>query len=290
MIQELQHLVVRCVLVCERGEGIVTLQNRGSLDLLSVPGGELYDVGNTDHAVAAIPVSPERKRVLRISLVIFRMCLVNCIKRVEQPVKVLDVRLANLLVTVPAKKRCGINKRPGIGQWRRIRHLAGDAVDLPLLNSIETFIEDINLLFIRSQVRILVDIRGDILDQACTQAVIELGTVKDHDIAEIARGGTRLVYCITCHLRCDNIDLDIQVIFQNLCKPSGLLALIVCSGIIDLECHFLVVGNLRFLRRRCLRIRRRSGLCRALCSRLCRSRSSALRLGRYISALLSPSA
>ena len=179
----------------------------------------------------------------------------NRLKRIEQSVKILDVRLPDLLVTVPAEERRRINKRPGIGQWRCIRHLAGDAVDLPLLNSIETFIEDIDLLLVCSQVRILVNIRGDILDQACAQAVIELGAVKDHDIAKISRGGTRLIYCITCHLRCDNIDLDIQVILQNLRKPSGLLALIVCGGIVNLKCHFLIAGDLRFLRRSRLRIR-----------------------------------
>ena len=115
IVQELQHLVVGAIFISQRNKCSVGLQDDRALNFLAVPGGQLNYVGNTEHAVAAVPVRPQRQRIASIACIICRMILHHLIQNIKQSVKICNIRAAKLFIQIPAKQRAGIDNILRIG-------------------------------------------------------------------------------------------------------------------------------------------------------------------------------
>ena len=97
----------------------------------------------------------------------------------------------------------------------------------------KSVIQCINLILIFHQVRIIANIRRNVLYQSSFHTISEICSFQNKDISQISAAGTCLEHCVACYLRRNNIQFHIETIFDNLIKPAALYALIVCRHIID---------------------------------------------------------
>ena len=144
LVQELRDLVVGVLTLVQGTEGEVGLQHGAALQLFAVPGGQLHDVGRSDHVVVAVPVRPQGEGISGIAFFIGGMHFVDLLQGGQQVVQVLQLRGADLLVQIPAEHGAGIDHVVRDAGGGSIGHLGGDAVVLSVFTG-QALVVNVNL-------------------------------------------------------------------------------------------------------------------------------------------------
>ena len=120
---------------------------------------------------------------------------------------------------------------------------------------------------------------AEIFYKTCFYTLFKLSGFQDQNITQVTAACTSLVNRITCNLRCNDIQFDVETIFYNFCKPTGLNALVVSRNIEEFQCHYITAACISCLCS-CFSSCFSScfGSCCAVCiggSTFCRSRTTA---------------
>ena len=155
-------------------------------------------------------------------------------QRIQKCVQVCKIRAADLLIEIPAHLWLRTYQFCCQGHRTRIGHFCGNPVVLAFLKA-QRLIVGIQLHLELHDVVAFRQFIGDIFHKTCLNTVHELGLVHNQDIAQVTFGSACGIDCFACHLRCNNVELNIKSVLDDFRKPTGLNAVIVCRVIIKVN-------------------------------------------------------
>ena len=234
LVQELGDLVVGILALIQLGEGVVGLQHGAALQLLAVPGGQLHDVGGTDHVVVAVPVGPQGEGISGIAVFILGMHFMDLHQGGQQVVQGLELRSADLFVQIPAEHRAGVDHFVSQGAGGSIGHFAGDAVVLSFFTG-QTLVVHIDLGLELHDVFAVHDLVTDILGQAGINDFRELGLVDDDHVAEVAFLRAGGIDRVANHLGSDDVQFNVELVLNHFGEPARLDAVVVSCIIVEVD-------------------------------------------------------